>query len=91
MRIWKWQLNLTDEQTVMMPTGAKLLDVQMQGETTGGACCLWAMCDENAPKEPRRIAIYGTGNLMPDEPGEYIATFQVHGGALVFHAFELRA
>ena len=33
----------------------------------------------------------GTGNPMPDEPGEYIATFQMHGGALVFHAFELRA
>lgn len=87
MRIWKWQLDVTDEQVVQMPAGAKLLDVQMQG----GACCLWALCDENAPKEQRRIAIYGTGNLMPDEPGEHIATFQMHGGSLVFHAFELRA
>lgn len=85
MRIWKWQIEVTDRQTVMMPVGAKLLDVQMQG----GECCVWALCDENAPKEPRHIAIYGTGNPMPDEPGEYVATFQMRGGALVFHAFEV--
>lgn len=85
MRIWKFQLDVTDAQTVMVPMWAKLLDVQMQGDT----CCLWVLCDENAQKEPRRIAIYGTGNPMPDEPGEYIATFQMHSGALVFHAFEL--
>lgn len=69
----------------MMPAGAKLLDVQMQG----GECCVWALCDQSAAKEPRHIAIYGTGNQMPDEAGEYVATFQMHGGALVFHAFEV--
>lgn len=87
MRIWKWKLAATDVQTIEVPAGAKLLDVQAQG----GLPNLWALCDENAPSTPRRIAIYGTGNPMPDEPGEYIATFQMHGGALVFHAFELRA
>jgi hypothetical protein len=87
MRIWKFPLAVTDRQTVLLPTGSKLLDVQMQG----GACCLWALCDEDAPKHLRTIAIYGTGNPVPDEPGEYIATFQMHGGALVFHAFELTA
>jgi hypothetical protein len=86
MSIWKWQLD-ADVQTVMIPVGAKLLDVQMQG----GACCMWGLCDEKADKQPRRIAIYGTGNPMPDNPGEYIATFQMHGGALVFHAFEILA
>lgn len=87
MRIWKWTLIPTDVQTIEVPAGAKLLDVQIQCDMPQ----LWALCDESAPKEPRRIAIYGTGNPMPDEPGEYIATFQMHGGALVFHAFELRA
>lgn len=85
MRIWKWSIEVTDRQTVMMPKGAKLLDVQMQG----GECCAWALCDQNAEKEPRHLAIYGTGNPMPDEPGEYLATFQMHSGALVFHAFEV--
>jgi hypothetical protein len=61
------------------------MDVQMQGKE----CCIWALCDENAPKEPRHIAIYGTGNPVPDEAGEYVATFQTYNGELVFHAFEL--
>ena len=87
MRIWKWKLEATDVQTIEVPAGAKLLDVQVQG----GLPNLWALCDENAPSTTRRIAIYGTGNPMPDEPGEYIATFQMHGGAPMFHAFELRA
>ena len=87
MRIWKYQLDITDEQTVMIPAGSTLLDVQMQGDT----CCLWALCDEKAEKEPRRIAIYGTGDPIPDRPGEYIATFQMNSRALAFHAFELHS
>ena len=85
MRIWKWKLEATDVQTIAVPAGAKLLDVQVRG----GSPNLWSLCDETAPPTPRRIAIYGTGNPMPDEPGDYIATFQMHGGALVFHAFEV--
>ncbi len=87
MKIWKWTLLLTDVQTVKLPAGAKLLTVQTQYD----APQLWALCDEEADKEPRRIGIYGTGNPMPDEPGEYIATFQVDRAGLVFHAFELGA
>ena len=85
MRIWKWEIEVTDKQTLIMPAGAKMLDVQMQGAT----CCMWAQCDQNAPKEPRHLAIYGTGNPMPDDPGRYIATFQMLQGTLVFHAFEI--
>ena len=85
MRIWKWALNLSDVQSVSIPKGAKLLSVQMQGD----APQLWALCDERADKEQRHIAIYGTGNPMPDAPGEFISTFQTHDGALVFHAFEV--
>jgi hypothetical protein len=84
MRIFKWEIEVTDKQTLMMPAGAKLLDVQIQN----AKCCIWALCDQNAEKEPRHLEIYGTGNPIPDDPGKYIATFQMHGGSLVFHAFE---
>lgn len=87
MRIWKYDLPIADLLAVEMPKGARILDVQIQR----GAVCLWVLCDEAAPKEPRHIAIYGTGNPIPDEPGEYIATFQMHDGDLVFHAFEVIA
>ena len=85
MRIWKFEIKVTDRQIVPMPAGAKLLDVQMQR----GVCCIWAMCEPRAPSEPRHIAIYGTGEPVPDEPGEYVATFQMVDEALVFHVFEL--
>lgn len=85
MRIWKWTLAVKDEQTIDMPMDAKILSVQMQGESPQ----VWALVNEHQPrKQGRRIAIYGTGNPIPDVPGEYISTFQMHGGQLVFHAFE---
>lgn len=88
MRIWKYPIEVTDQQNVKMPNGAKILTVQMQGDKP----FLWALVDETLPKfqfEVHAIAIYGTGNPIPDQPGDYIATFQMMGGGLVFHAFEL--
>lgn len=91
MRIWKYPLEVTDLQTVEMPHGAKILTVQMQGTT----CCLWALVEDEMPRhlnQSRRIAIYGTGNPVPRNlRQDYIATFQMEGGALVFHAFEVQA
>ena len=31
---------------------------------------------------------YGTGHDVPDEPGQYVGTFFMNGGSLVFHVFE---
>ena len=83
MKILKWELN--DSQELFLPKGAKILDVQIQKDT----CCLWALCDENATREKRVFAIYGTGNPIPDDPGTYISTFQMYNGNLVFHVFEI--
>lgn len=85
MRIWKWTLVTTDLQALQMPAGAKILSVQTQGENAQ----LWALCDDTTAKEVRHFAIYGTGNPMPDEPGIYVGTYQLMGGQLVFHVFEL--
>lgn len=86
-KIWKWNIDVVDRQELMIPAGAKILTVQPQS----GGYSLWALCNEKMPKQPRQIAIYGTGIPMPSDPGEYIATFQMYGGNLVFHAFEIRA
>lgn len=84
MRIWKWSLRVADEQILELPEGAQILDVQIQG----GMPQLWALVNPTAPKQPRNIAIYGTGHPVPENPGTYIASFQMHDGALAFHAFE---
>ena len=83
MRIWKEVLTMGRHQTLSLPSGAKILDVQMQGNDR----CLWFLCNTEAPHELRQIAIYLTGELLPDKPGKHIATFQ--NDVYVFHAFEV--
>jgi hypothetical protein len=86
MRIWKWTLEVTDRQQLPIPGGAKLLTVQVQH----GMPQLWALVDEKAPIIHRTIATYGTGNPLPDgDPGQYVGTYQIRGGALVFHVFDM--
>lgn len=86
MRIWKYPLTVMNEQTLILPPGAQLLTVQVQDERP----CLWALVDERAPsRQMRHLAIYGTGHPLPENPGTYIGTFQLRGGAFVGHVFEL--
>ncbi|MDO8573013.1 MAG: hypothetical protein Q7S11_04630 [bacterium] len=80
--IWKFPLEVTDNQTVELPVGAKALSVQVQNEKP----CLWAMVDTKTKIESRVIQIFGTGHPVLNE-GDYIGTFQMLGGSLVFHAF----
>lgn len=83
--IWKFPVAVTNEQVVEMPTDAKILTVAMQGETA----CLWVEVNPDAEgKHYRTICIFGTGQPMPDDPGAYIGSFMLHGGALVFHAYD---
>lgn len=73
-----------------------MLCVQVQGY----APYLWVIVDEQAPRDqPRRFRLAGTGhkldvvdpsyNPSPDNCGRYVGTFQLDGGALVFHLFEV--
>lgn len=84
MKIWKFSLNVTDEQIVPMPKGSEILTVQIQQ----GRINLWARCSETAPKEDVRICIYGTGHTVPDNPGKYLGTVQHLNGDLVWHVYE---
>lgn len=82
MTIWKFPLQITDVQTIEVPTAGKLLSVQVQHQVP----CIWALVDPKQPKELRKIRIYGTGHPI-DQLGQFIGTFQVQAGALVFHVF----
>jgi hypothetical protein len=83
LRIWKWSLEMAVEQDLSLPKGAKLLTLQLQA----GNPTLWFLCDADAPLEPRRFAIHGTGHPLPEFPGDYKGTFQT--GELVWHVFEI--
>lgn len=81
--IWKFLLRINDRQVVVLPHGAQMLTIQMQGHHP----CLWALVDPSRPPQQRGIQMYGTGHPATDA-GVYIATFQT--GPLVFHVFEDR-
>lgn len=83
--IWKYEI--FPEATIEMPVGSKILDVQVQFDKP----CIWVLVnsDVTVKKVKRRFICYGTGHSIPDYPGEFIGTFQLHGGGLVFHLFEV--
>lgn len=83
--IWKYPIEITDEQTIKMPMGARILTVQMQGPQ----CCIWALVDPSKPMAERHIRTHGTGHEIPlgITTWAYIGTIQSHGGALIFHVF----
>lgn len=83
-KVYKYPLVIANSQTVKLPLDAEILSVQAQGDMV----CLWAMVDPAAPPVARYIAIHGTGHECYEGNLTHISTFQMHGGALVFHAFE---
>lgn len=83
--VWKFPLEVIDSQELDLPQGTEPLAVQWQGSHL----CLWAIVDPDAPKVRRTVRIYGTGHRAPDDlsAAAHIGTFQMSGGALIFHAF----
>lgn len=81
--IWKFEVTPTDRFVIDMPKEAKLLAVQVQH----GVPQLWAEVDTDNAKEYRTFAIYGTGNMLPSDPGKYVGTFQ--DGIFVWHLYEI--
>lgn len=82
--IYKYQLDVTDVQTLHIPKNSKILNIQTQREIP----CIWALVDTNEKIEDRKIKIYGTGHECGPGREEYIGSFQLENGALVFHVFE---
>ena len=55
MNVYKYELEITDEQIIRLPFAAEILTVQMQG----GKCCLLALVDPRNEFDERTICIYG--------------------------------
>lgn len=67
---------------------AQFLDVQMQH----GNPMLWVLLDPCLHADQQvQITVYGTGHHLPDDPGEYIGTFQMDSGFYVWHVFAKRS
>ena len=87
-KIFKYPIEITDKQSILMPKGAKILAVQVQN----GNPCIWAMINPDTTVEEVAIRVHGTGHPIYDSSNlEYIGTFQsIYGGNLVFHVFKER-
>ena len=85
--VYKYLLGITDVQTIQMPKGAKILTVQVQ---SAYGPCVWALVDPSQELENVKIRIAGTGHHIKEDIVKYIGTFQLQGGALVFHAFVVK-
>jgi hypothetical protein len=81
--IWKFPITGTDEFTLDMPKGAKVLTVQMQHDVV----TIWAEVDIKAEIVTYDFAVFPTGVPFNPEYTEYIGTFQLMGGVLVFHLY----
>lgn len=81
--IWKYPLKMIDVQEIEMPEGARILCVQVQH----GIPCLWAQVESDHKNEKRKIAIAGSGYPAPEPRDDYVGTFQIHDGNLIFHVF----
>lgn len=85
MTIWKFPIPIMDTIQIEMPAEAKILCVQVQGDTP----TLWAIVDPEALKVKRTFYVRGTGHQMYGaEKSLYVGTFQILGGSLVFHLFD---
>jgi len=82
--IYKYELEGSNPH-IEMPYGSKVLCVQMQGAVP----CIWAEVDPDAPLVKRSFRIVGTGHSIDFTNGEYIGTFQMHGGTFIWHLYEL--
>lgn len=86
--IRKIQLQMVDVQTIPLPKGAKILRVDFQFNKP----VLWFLLDKSVlEREPRCIAIWGTGETIVGEPGRYINTMFLTEALEVYHVFETTA
>jgi hypothetical protein len=84
--VWKFPFPVNDALELEMPADSKILSVQVQNDTP----CLWALVDSTRERQTRKFRIYGTGHPCFSEVEQFIATFQMLDGGLVFHLFEER-
>ncbi len=81
--VFKYRLTCPGLTHLLLPKGAKILNVQQQGMWS----VLWALVDTDVEgNEERTIETVGTGWEF-NAPGIYIATFQ--SGPYVWHAFDV--
>lgn len=84
--VWKYEIHPDDDMiAIEMPVGAEVLSVQIQR----GQPVLWALVDTDAIHRMHYFHIARTGYFITHPVERHLGTFQLDGGAPVFHLFQL--
>lgn len=81
-RIFKYELEVCDFQTVEMPLGAELIYIANQADKL----MLWALVNPEREQADRQLYIYGTGYWIKHDWQIYIGSAQI--GPYVWHVFD---
>jgi hypothetical protein len=87
-RIFKYQLEIKDEQTLELPVGSKILSVVNIGEKI----YVYAIVNtEQKTNETYLIVIHGTGHIVGEtDDYTFLGTVIVFNGKLIWHIFYKR-
>lgn len=82
--IWKYQLEVKDEQLLSLPLGSVIRSFGAQGDEI----FVWVEVDTDATETyDTCLYIRGTGMPLPDKDLDYITTVLMYQGALVWHIY----
>lgn len=87
LKVFKYPIKMGDYFDVCLPKGAKILKIDCQFNNPQ----MWALVDPTRPNEKRSFRIAGTGHPIYEnsEQLNFIDTFKMNDGALIFHIFEV--
>lgn len=85
-RIFKFPLEVTDSQDVLMPTGAYVLSAIEQFDRV----VVYARVNPEAVATRRRFFIVGTGHSLAHVPdgAPFVGTVSTSGGQLIWHVYD---
>lgn len=84
--VYKYAVPMLDMVTLTLPADAQVLRFGAQGDEVFA----WALIDRcQALMKDRSFRIAGTGHPIDYGNLSYVNTFEMLGGKLVFHAFEV--
>jgi len=84
--IWKFPLELADDQMFDMPEGAQVLYCAVDPKID--QLCLWVRVTPENKKELRRFVIVGTGHPIPDHVVQYYGS--AIAGPFVWHVWSAK-
>lgn len=84
--IYKYVLWPEPTNNILIPRDGKIISIQIQNDKP----VMWVLVDPIKPEIKRTFEIIPTGLKFDYDCKEYIGTFQVDGGSLVFHVFEVK-